>query len=484
MSPESSHRDLRHRLQGHSLLLSLIVLVVSGIGLLLAFHRATTLPYTAETLLLLQPVPPVALPAAPTAARADAQRLVQNAPILLTSAPVAAQVQQRITTTTDPAGRALASVAADDLRAAITVRRVADIVYVRATDEQPDVATWLANIWAQEGVAQINQLYAGTAAVDVETALTHTTTDRDAAQRALETFLAHNPIPALTQELQQTQAFVTAALASQATTDFALYDTARATMQRELTTAHSAAATLDQLLGELASLRIRIGQGPDNPHTLYSNQVSLVLLQARILDLGTAADNRLQVQLRVADGAPPASRAAQLGALDATRTATEQLQRDIQGRITDLESHLRAPLPSSAVSPVSSISPALQQHITRMNQLQSEIAARTFELRQLEKTRDLAQKSDDLLRIRRAEQQVNQALTGVVVITAPATLAATVRAQQPEQTFAPLAGVALGIGVGLAGGVGLLLSLGWPAANSNAALRRRVHPRGARPAST
>jgi hypothetical protein len=157
---------------------------------------------------------------------------VQNAAILLTSATVATQVQQRTRTTADPAGQALAPVAADDLRAAIIVRRLGDIVYVRAVHGQPDVATWLANSWAQEGVVQINQSYAQTAAVDVETALTHATTDRAAAQHALEAFLAHNPIPALTQELQQTQTFVTAALASQATIDFALYNTPRATMQR------------------------------------------------------------------------------------------------------------------------------------------------------------------------------------------------------------------------------------------------------------
>jgi hypothetical protein len=152
---------------------------------------------------------------------------VQNAAILLTSATVATQVQQRTRTTADPAGQALAPVAADDLRAAIIVRRLGDIVYVRAVHGQPDVATWLANSWAQEGVVQINQSYAQTAAVDVETALTHATTDRAAAQHALEAFLAHNPIPALTQELQQTQTFVTAALARQATIDFALYNTAR-----------------------------------------------------------------------------------------------------------------------------------------------------------------------------------------------------------------------------------------------------------------
>jgi hypothetical protein len=482
--PEPSHRDLRHRLQGHSLLLSLIVFTVTGVGILLALRSATTLPYTAETLVLLQPVSPLAIPDAPAAARLDAQRLVQNAPILLTSAPLAAQVQQRISTTADPAGQKLAAAAADDLRAAITVRQVGDVVYVRATDGQPDVATWLANIWAAEGVAHINQLYAETAAVDVETALTRATTDRDAAERALETFLAHNLIPALTEELQQTQTFVNAALAGQATTDFALYNTARATVQRELATTYSAAATLDQLLSELASLRTRISQGPDDPSTLYNNQVSLVLLQSRLLGVSTSADSAIQLQLSDADANPPRSRAAQLDTLDATRTAAEQLQGDVQRRITDLETQLRTPLPSGGAHTISPVPPALQQHITRMNQLQSEIAARTFEQSQLEKTRDLAQHAYDLLRIRRVEQQVNQAITGVVAITAPATLAATVRAQQPAQTFAWLTGVALGIGILLGGGIGLLLSLVWPAANSNAALRRRFQQRRAKQAPT
>jgi hypothetical protein len=476
MPPELRRPDVRHRLQGHSLLLSLIVLVVSGGGLLLAYQQATTLPYTAETLLLLQPVPPVALSdAAP--ALPDATRLVQNAAILLTSAPVAAQVQHRIATTTDSAGRALAPLAADDLRAAITVRRVADIVYVRAVHRQPDVATWLANRGAQEGVAQINQLYTGTAAVDVETALTHATTQRDAAQQALETFLAHNPIPALTQELQQTQTFVNAALASQATTNFALYNTARATMQRELATAYSAAATLDHVQGEVASLRTRIAHGPDDPSTLATNQVSLVLVQSRMLSLGAAAEPGFQVQLSAADVAPPRSRVAQLGALDATRTAAAQLQGDLQQRITDLERQLRAPLPNEGAGSVSPVAPALQEHLTRLNQLQSEIAAQMFALRQLEATRDLYQHTYDLLRSRHVAQQVNQTLTGVVAITAPATREATLRAQQPEQTFALLAGAALGIGMALAAGVGLLLSLAWPGANSNAALRRRFHQR-------
>jgi hypothetical protein len=58
MPAELRRPDLRHRLQGHSLLLSLIVLVVTGGGRLRAYQQATTVPYTAETLLLLQPVPP------------------------------------------------------------------------------------------------------------------------------------------------------------------------------------------------------------------------------------------------------------------------------------------------------------------------------------------------------------------------------------------------------------------------------------------
>jgi len=231
------------------------------------------------------------------------------------------------------------------------------------------------------------------------------------------------------------------------------------------------------VLGELASLRTRIDQGPDDPSTLATNQISLVLVQSRLLSLGAVAETGFQVQLSAADVAPSRSRVAQLGALDATRTAAVQLQGDLQQRITDLAHQLRAPLPNEGAGPVSPVPPARQPHLTRRNQLQSEIAPRAFELRQLEATRDLYQHTYDLLRSRHVEQQVNQTLTGVVAITAPATREATLRAQQPEQTFALLAGVALGIGMALAAGVGLLRSVAWPGANSNAALCRRFHQR-------
>ncbi len=477
MVPERSIVDFLKPLGKHTVLIALIVLVVAAGTLIGASRSAEHTPYEAAAQLLLNPVSRVNLEGTGTTSTVtDPSRIVRSAGTLMMSLDVANRVHDAAAKSENAAIRALADKEPVDLRGMITVENSQDLLVVKSHADSADVATWLANTWATEGVAAINAIYAETSSSDLDKALEKARTDLGAAEKAVQEYLANNQISGLEQELKQASAFVDAATDSKTKSAFALYNAGRDALQRQLDSYYAFTYSLEQTMTELKALRARIEQSPDDPNTLSNNQLSLMLLQNKALAQTPAVSgtvpSQIQFQISAAPGSAPPSRDSQLRDVDSTLTALQQLQESTRGQIAGLEAQLRAPIPTVAPDLVGAVAPALQQQIAHINELQSELEARNFELSGLQKNRDLQQSTYDLLRSRQTEQQINQQISGVANITSPASNTDTLRTRRPLNNLLLSAGIGIAFALVLAVVLAYLLSLVRPNFSSNAALKR------------
>ena len=479
MPQERSIRQYLRPLGRHSMLIGLIVVFAAAVSLLGAVFINELLPYEAEAVLLFKSNggDRVVLTDGSEfrANILDTNRQARNVQVLISSLDIAQQVKERGAADGDAEVKALVAGTTIDLRREVSTESRGDLIYVRAQAGSATAATWLANAWAEEAIAKTNRVYALSSS-QVAEALEQARTTLTADQQALQRFLADNPIATLRQELTQTNHLLAAAGVSQAEGQFTLYSTERQAVQDTLNLSYTYVYTLEQQLSEVQALRTRIEQSSEDPDSLYSNQVALLVLLNKLIS-GTPGP---QVQLQVnpgAGGTTPLTRADQLRDVDATIAAVRKLQSDLQTQITTLEEKLRAPLPALTPGAPDQLPTFIQEQIRRKNRLESELEAKEFELAQLEKTRDLHQDTYDLLRSRLAEQQLNEVISRVVDIGVPADVAGTLQSRSLARTLALVVGQGVLIALVLALGLAYLLNLLRPGFDSNAALRRVIRRR-------
>jgi uncharacterized protein involved in exopolysaccharide biosynthesis len=487
MVPERSIVDFLKPLGKHTVLIALIVLVVAAGTLIGAVRSVDQTPYEATAQLLLNPVSRVNLEGTGSGSTVtDPSRIVRSAGTLMMSLDVANRVHDAAAKNDNPAIRALGDKEPVDVRGMITVENSQDLLVVKSHADSADVATWLANTWAEEGVAALNEIYAETSSSDLNKALDKARTDLTAAEKAVQDYLAKNPISGLEQELKQANAFIDAATDSKTKSAFALYNAGRDALQRQLDSYYAFTYSLEQTMTELRALRTRIEQSADDPNTLSNNQLSLMVLQNKALAQTPAVSGTIPspIQFQISASAPgsvPPTRDSQLHDVDSTLTALQRLQEASRGQIGDLQAQLSAPVPTVAPDLVGAVAPALQQQIARINELQSELEARNFELSGLQKNRDLQQSTYDLLRSRQTEQQINQQISGVANITSPASSTDTLRSRHPLNNLLLSAGMGIAFALVLGLVIAYLLSLLRPNFSSNAALKRLFQRNPRRP---
>jgi hypothetical protein len=136
-----------------------------------------------------------------------------------------------------------------------------------------------------------------------------------------------------------------------------------------------------------------------------------------------------------------------------------------------LESELRSGVPTVQPGPVESLPPIAQQYVNRLNELQSELERKLFELNTLYKTRDLDQTTYDLLRSRLAEQKVNQLISGIVDVGVPANEEQTARSRSVLRSLAIVSGEWVLLAIAIASILAYLLNLVRPSFSSNSMFR-------------
>lgn len=466
----------------HGVLIVAVVLIGAIVGLLNGLQAAKVAPYEAEADVFFQPVQHLTLRSGAQSVPGveqntdpvDLSRQRNTVKALILSADVAQRVQQRAATSKEADIKALAVNDPLDLRGAINIDNKTDLISVKARYASPAVAAWLANTWAEEAIWKINQVYGSlSSSADVKEALNRAKTDLDGAEKAVQQFLSDNPINTLSQELKQTQDFLGAAAGSNSASQLALYDNERAIIRDKIAAYHKMVYDLEQQLTEIHALRTRIEQGPDDPNTLYNNQVALLTLVNKLASGGQ--ELRLQLDLNNTDlSKAPRTKENQLRDIDASVAAVQKLRQDVGDQTKTLESKLSEPLPNMTPGTVQNVPDVVREQIELRNQLESKLEEKQFQLNQLQKTRDLHQSTYDLLRSRVAEQDVNDVIGGLVSIASPADYNETLRSRNLLRSFLiPTAFWALSSLVpGLA--LAYALSLLRPNVNTNTMIRQRL----------
>lgn len=456
----------------HSLLIFSLALLAL-IGSLITWAKSVqALPYQAEAIIMFRPNNGGQLNLSTgqfSNVGIDFVRQQQNVGLLATSMEIAKEVAQDATASTDPELKALGADGAPALHDRISVETRGNFLALKATGPTASAATWLANTWSEKAVRSVNSIYASPSP-NVQQAIDDVKAKLDRDQTALQQFLADDPSFDLKTELTRTMNFIDGALGSQMASDLLLFNSQQETTRTKIQNAYDTSNTLDQELTELSALRNKIQNGPDDQASLFGNQVALLTVVNKVVSGN--ANTQVQMQLSISDiGKGPLSRSSQLSDIDATIAAVQKLQTDLHTKITDLQTALTTSPRASTPLPSSNSSPVVQQYLDRYNQLQSQIETKTFELNTLTKTRDQDQSTYDLLRDRLAEQQVNQLVSGLIDIGAPADESQTVKSHSPIRSLVLVAGEWVLFAVALGFGLAFLLSMLSPGFSSNAFVR-------------
>ncbi len=185
----------------HALLIGLFVFLALIGGILVWALTFGTSPYEGEALVLLKvnANSQLDLSANPQFRdiSLDVTRQQQNTVLLMSSMAIAKEVQKRAATSSDSSIAALASKDPLALHDSVHVQIQGIFISVKGQAPTASAATWLANTWADVGIAGVNKAYAQPSA-NVDEALQQAKSQLDADQTALEDFIAQSPIITLT----------------------------------------------------------------------------------------------------------------------------------------------------------------------------------------------------------------------------------------------------------------------------------------------
>ncbi|MDQ2808681.1 MAG: hypothetical protein M3Z04_17505 [Chloroflexota bacterium] len=482
MAEERSATQFVQGLGRHSILMGLLVVVISLGTLLGALNIARGLGYEAKALILSKAGARITLPVTSAGGGFadpgyDPARLTRNAQVLLRSLDIADKVKARAAQESDPAIKALAADERTTVRGLITISSQDDLFYVQAKTPSAALSTWLANNWAAEAVAAVNQTYAASSTFRVNDALADAQKQLAHDEQALQDYQRTSRLNELNQQRTQTQQLLDAAAKSNTDVQILLYKQQRDLAQTYQSGYLKYAADLDGQLLQLAALRHTIEQGGDDASILLANQAALNTLvrNALISPAGSSASNN-PVQLQVNPSTlttPPAGKAVLLQNVDSVVTAVQGLQTQLRAQATTLQATLDQPLPTVAPQAGQAIPAVVQGQIAELNRLTSTIEQVNFETNQLQKTRDSSQNAYDLLRNHQTEQQLNAQFNSVVDVVQQADPTETLTSRNTTNTV--LLTTALGVlfAVVLAVVLALLLTLLAPRFDSNALIRRR-----------
>ncbi len=489
MPQERSAKEFVQSLGRHSILMSLLVVLIGSGSLLGALQVAKGLGYEAKALILSKAGARIVLPVNTGGGFADPGydpvRLTRSAQVLMLSLDIADKVKARAAQESNPAIKALAGNERSAVRGMVSITSQDDVFYVQVKTAGADLSTWLANTWAAEAVAAVNQTYAASSTFRVADALTTAQAQLAKDEQALADYQRGSRLTELTQQFTQTLQLLDAAAKSNTDVQILLYKQQRDLAQAGQTGYLKYAADLDGQLLQLGALRRSIEQGGDDPSNLLSNQLALNTLVRNALtspassavpDLTTTAPGNNPVQLQVNQSTlttPPAGKAALLQNVDSVVAAVQGLQTQLRVQATTFQAKLDQPLPTVGPQAGQAIPAMVQGQITELNRLAGAIEQVRFETGQLQKTRDSSQNAYDLLRNRQAEQQLNAQFNSVVDVVQQADPGETLHSRNP--TNAVLLGAALGVlfAVVVAVVVALLLTLLAPRFDSNALILRR-----------
>jgi uncharacterized protein involved in exopolysaccharide biosynthesis len=275
------------------------------------------------------------------------------------------------------------------LRSLITVEQAGDMISFSARHEDPEVAAAVANSVTRAYVARVNQIY-GASDANVETIAAQVETARqryDAAQTALQDYLADERQSSLSLTLERELAIKRALLTSYQDSRVAIETSDASASSELLTNLYTELKQIETWLADAETLRDQVSAGGGSYASRLGDTLALLMLRARVY----GGDGPLELQMDLANAEIEDIRPADvdnlIAALEARRASTRER---IQALTETLGSDEPGVVLGSGEALTGRIELLTREIIDLESQLESELATREADRRELEATRDRA----------------------------------------------------------------------------------------------
>jgi uncharacterized protein involved in exopolysaccharide biosynthesis len=328
-----------------------------------------------------------------------------------------------------------------------------DLIVITVSLSDPQLASDVANAWGQAYAQQINQLYTGVRAQDVENVKqqsVQTYQNYLNAQKELETYLASNPIPRLNQQIDLLQVQIESYQNRLEETRALVSSQELANRQRLLNAYYEDLITLQLLLDDAQALKQQLTLGESSPAAAFGDALALIFLRSRAF-AGASIPFSLELQ-------------TPLSAESITTSDVENLIQTLETRIAETEAKIEEltatllNLPKSELPEEASedIQNRIEELTATKQALEAELAAEEAHLQDLERQRDLAWSTYETLAKKETELQI-AVQSGSTEVRVASLSAPPSRPTGPRRlTNTVLAGA-----VGLMLGAGCALFLEW-----------------------
>ena len=325
-----------------------------------------------------------------------------------------------------------------------------DLIVIKVSLMDPKLAADIANAWAKVYEEHVNGLYSSVRPEDVQIVSSQTEEARKAylaAQRELEAYLAQNPIPRLTRQIELIQTKISNYQQALVATE-SLVGSQELSVRRKLLEAYySDLVSIERLLDDVKALRSQLAHGTSSPAMAFGEALAVVFAQSRAF--GGSSPFALELQT------PLAAEPVTVSEVDALLRTLEGRKAEVERKIEELTAVLLEPpvyqLPEGADT-------ELRKHIetltTELQSLQAQLEAEIAHRKDLERQRDLAWDTYSQLTKKLAEVQIAAESKGTEVRVASVAVPPS-RPVSPRKLFnAAVAGV-LGLMLSVFGAFGV-----------------------------
>ncbi len=328
-----------------------------------------------------------------------------------------------------------------------------DLIVITISLSDPQLASDVANAWGQAYAQQINQLYTGVRAQDVENVKqqsVQTYQNYLNAQKELETYLASNPIPRLNQQIDLLQVQIDSYQNVLEETKSLVSSRELENRQQLLDAYYEDLITLQLLLDDAQALKQQLALGGSSPAAAFGDALALILLRSRAFaDASTPFSLELQT--------PLAAENITVSDVESLIQTLETRIAETQAKVKELTATLLNPLKSELPEEASEeIQDRIEGLMATKQALEAELAAEEAHLQDLERQRDLAWSTYETLAKKETELQI-AVQSGSTEVRVASLSAPPSRPTGPRRlTNTVLAGA-----VGLMLGAGCALFLEW-----------------------
>lgn len=263
-----------------------------------------------------------------------------------------------------------------------------DLIVIRVSLRDPNLAADIANAWAKTYEEHVNSLYSSARPEDMQLVASQAEEAQrayQAAQRELEEYLANNPMPRLSRQIELIQTEISSYQQALKEAEGLVGSQELATRRELLQIYYADLVTIERVLHDARALRNQLAKGASSPATAFGEAMAMVFTQIRAFSGGGNAPFSLQLQT------PMAATPVNASEVDTLIEVLESRKAETEAKIQALTaSLLDPPVHQLAEDAGSKLQERIEELTAKLQSLQAQLEAERAHQKDLERRRDLA----------------------------------------------------------------------------------------------